>query len=281
MFWKKKEPVTETYSQYGIPGHNFLTRDKRIKIIIDPPSSYFGSKLKKDQKNFDKLLLIHGAETPDINDIKKEVLEHAGSFTKVLSFDPEVVAKHANAEHFCFGSCWVLTDNNGNNIGMRKDYHNTFSTDKKFEVSFIKSNKKDLPGHQLRHSIIPLLEEKFAFDLLFPKERIDTKIPLFKNAMFHITIENSRYTNYITEKVIDCFMSYTIPIYWGCPNIGDYYDKNGIITFETIEELKNILKELTPEIYRSKLESVKHNYEVAKKHHAFFFDHINEITEKL
>lgn len=281
FFWNKKKIVTDTYSQYGIPGHNFITRDCRIRVIIDPPKSYFGRELRKDTRDYDKLLLIHGCETPDINDIKQEVITHAASFDKVYSFDREVVDAHANAEFFCFGSCWVLTDKEGKQIGMKADYHNCFDTNKKFELSFIRSNKKELPGHQLRHAIMPLLDKTYKFSLNFPKERIETKIPLFKDAMFHLTIENSRYENYITEKVIDCFMSYTIPIYWGCPNIGEHFDASGIITFNSKEELEKILENLTEEDYYSRLEAVKKNYETAKEGYAFFFDKINGFISEL
>ena len=121
----------------------------------------------------------------------------------------------------------------------------------------------------------------YGFELLFPKERLENKIPLFKEAMFHVTIENSRHTNYITEKVIDCFMSYTIPIYWGCPNIGDHFDMNGIITFNTKEELKEILTKLSPADYHSRMEAVRRNYDIAKDQFAFFFDRVNAEIEKL
>jgi hypothetical protein len=281
MFWTKKKAITETYSQYGIPGHLFSTKEFRLKIIIDPPKEYFSGKLTKDQKNFDKLLLIHGCETPDINDISKQVLQYTPVFTKVLSFDPEVVVKHSNAELFCFGSCWVLTDKSGNPTNSSAEYHNAFTTNKKFQLSFIRSSKKELPGHKMRYEIAPLLEHTHSFELFFPKERIETKIPLFKDAMFHLTIENSQHANYITEKVIDCFMSYTIPIYWGCPNIGDYFDTNGMIIFNSKDELAAILENLSPELYQSKLNAVKHNYEVAKKHFAFFFDRINKVIDTL
>ena len=253
MLWSKKKSMTETYSPFGISGDFFSAGDFRLKICIDPTKDYFVKQLSKDKKNFDKLLLIHGCETPDLNDIKKEVLENASSFTKVLSFDEDVIKVHSNAERFCFGSCWVLTDRNGKPINSLKEYQNNFLPKNKFEVSFIKSNKTKLPGHKLRYEIAELLKEEHKFNLLFPQERIETKIPLFKESMFHITVENSRYENYITEKVIDCFMSYTIPIYWGSPNIGDHFDKNGIISFANIEELKDILHALDPEIYQSKL----------------------------
>ena len=27
----------------------------------------------------------------------------------------------------------------------------------------------------------------------------------------------------MTEKLYDCFLSMTLPIYWGCPNVDEYY----------------------------------------------------------
>ena len=281
LFRNKKSACTETYSQFGIPGEHFITRDFRLKIIIDPPNDYFTGRLRKDRKDFDKLLLIHGCETPDLNDISASVMKHAGEFTRVLTFDPVVAESHFNASLFCFGSCWVLTDKNGHGVALRKDYQNIFTTQKKFELSFIKSNKNQLPGHKLRGEVTPLLQKPHPFHLNFPQQRIESKVDLFRNAMFHLTIENSRYTNYITEKVIDCFMSYTIPIYWGCPNIGDYFDSNGIITFQAPEELEQILNTLTPEIYQSKLASITRNYEIAKNDFAFFFDRVNSVIETL
>jgi hypothetical protein len=282
MFFKQKEKViTDTYSQYGIPGHYFATANCRLKIIIDPPKDYFGRKLKKDRNDYDKLLLIHGAETPDINNIKLQVLEHGNNFDKICSFDPDIVKKFPHAQLFCFGSSWVLTSKEGKVTPLRKDYHPHFHLKKKLKVSFIRSNKKDLPGHKLRYELEDILQKKYPYEIYFPKERLETKLPLFEDSMYHITIENSRHPNYITEKVIDCFMSYTVPVYWGCPNIGDHFDKRGILTFETKEELRTILENLDVSFYEKNLDAIKHNYETAKNKFAFFFDNVNEIIKTL
>ena len=122
MFWKKKKYITETFSPYGIPGDKFIVHNSRLKIIIDPPKQYFTDKLARDHHSFDKLLLIHGCETPDMNDIKQEIFKHANSFTKIISFDEDIVSVCSNAEPFCFGSCWVLTGANGKLINLKKDY---------------------------------------------------------------------------------------------------------------------------------------------------------------
>jgi hypothetical protein len=84
-----------------------------------------------------------------------------------------------------------------------------------------------------------------------------------KDYMFHITIENGVYKNWFTEKIIDPFLAGCIPIYNGAPNIGEYFDKKGIITFNTQDELNNIVKSLTEEMYNDMLPYVQKNYDTA------------------
>ncbi len=262
-----------TYSAFGIPGDKFLPVDFKLKLLIDPTPKYFGRQLKSDLKKYDKILLIHGCEPPDVNNIKAEVISYGNKFTKVYSFDKDVLGNVPGSELFCFGSCWVA--------GEKNNYENVFTTNKKFKLSFVRSSKMDLPGHQLRHNVEHLFDKKHDFELFFPRERIESKIPLFTDSMFHVAIENSQHENYFTEKIIDCFMTYTIPVYWGCTNISEYFDSNGIIQFNTKEELDRILNDLTIEDYGKRLEAVKKNYSIAKENYAFFFDRINELILKL
>jgi hypothetical protein len=75
-------------------------------------------------------------------------------------------------------------------------------------------------------------------------------------------------------------MTKTIPIYWGCPNIIDIFDKNGILVFNDLSELNYILKNLTEEDYLKRIGSVEKNYIISKKF-AFFFERINNILINL
>ena len=65
------------------------------------------------------------------------------------------------------------------------------------------------------------------------------------NKTFNIAIENSREKNYFTEKIIDCFRSFTVPIYWGCENISEHFDDRGIIFINDIEEVQSTIENLT------------------------------------
>ena len=74
------------------------------------------------------------------------------------------------------------------------------------------------------------------------------------------------WTGVFTEKILDCFLTGTIPVYVGSKDTSNYFDENGIIYFEGDEELPSILEKLNSEYYMSKIESVKKNFELAKEY---------------
>jgi hypothetical protein len=84
--------------------------------------------------------------------------------------------------------------------------------------------------------------------------------------MFSITVENCQQDYYFSEKLIDTILTGTIPIYWGCPSIGDFFDIDGLIVFNTLDELENILDNISPELYFEKINVIHKNFEIAKKY---------------
>lgn len=66
------------------------------------------------------------------------------------------------------------------------------------------------------------------------KPHISKKWEALKDYKFCLTIENSYDKNYISEKFYDCILTNTIPIYYGCPNIKDYWSENDIILLDNI-----------------------------------------------
>jgi hypothetical protein len=80
--------------------------------------------------------------------------------------------------------------------------------------------------------------------------------------MFSVAIENiSCDDNYFSEKIIDCFLTGTIPIYHGCIHIAEFFDDRGILSFQTQDELDAIIDSLSPEKYESMLEYAKINFD--------------------
>ena len=99
--------------------------------------------------------------------------------------------------------------------------------------------------------------------------RTPNKNFLFETAKYHIVVENEQRNNWVTEKLIDCFASKTIPIYWGASNIGEYFNVDGMIIFNTIEELKDILDNLDEKFYDDRTDIIEENYSKSKAYWDF------------
>ena len=61
-------------------------------------------------------------------------------------------------------------------------------------------------------------------------------------------------------------MTGTVPIYWGCPSIGKFFNTDGMIIFNNIEELSNILNNLSIEKYNDMKDAIQENFEKAKEY---------------
>ena len=83
---------------------------------------------------------------------------------------------------------------------------------------------------------------------------------------YHFCIENIKRDYWFTEKLIDCFVTGTIPLYWGCPSIEDFFNIDGMICYDEVKELPNILQTCNKELYLSKMDAIKENFELAKKY---------------
>jgi len=127
--------------------------------------------------------------------------------------------------------------------------------DKTKLLSMITSNKVMTSNHVLRNRLASAWSNRLD---LYGRgyNEIEHKEQGLNDYMFSIAIENDCYETYFTEKVTDCFAVGTIPVYLGTPDIGDYFDKGGIITLDRDFEISS----LTSELYYSKLDSIRENY---------------------
>lgn len=275
--------MISVHSPFGCPPDFFrCDTEQKIRLVIDPGKGYFHSQIVHDRNTFDKLILIQGMEPRELNDISLEVISNKHYFDKILSSFPEVIELCENAELFLYASCWILTKENRERANFESEYYNIFNTNKKFKLSHVMSQKNFLPGHNLRHRLKNTILEKRNFELMFPDSiAMEKKYQLFEDSMFHIAIENTRNVNYISEKIVDCFMSYTVPIYWGCPNIRDYFNTDGIIFFESEEEFVNILDNLTEDDYYKRMDAVLENYNIAYEKYSFYSDRVNKVLNNL
>lgn len=98
----------------------------------------------------------------------------------------------------------------------------------------------------------------------YPQEYQDRVLPTDSkkwvfDSQFNIAMENCRQVNYMTEKLFGCFVSLTVPIYLGCPNVRDWFDERGMFIAESVDEIISICQSITPKTYAQMLPYLQEN----------------------
>ena len=159
---------------------------------------------------------------------------------------------------------------------------------KRFAVSTVITGRNCLPGHALRHELYVRRKEiNIPFDIYFgtwmppgyddpEAKHLDWGVGQGRkdkakamDCMFHIAIDSFRRENHISEKLIDPLITKTIPLYWGCTNLSDYFNTDGIIQVATVNEIIYLTNLLTQAFYYDSIASVKDNYFRALKYHKY------------
>lgn len=110
------------------------------------------------------------------------------------------------------------------------------------KISWITSNLDFKPGHKLRLNFKNFLEQTdFKFDLFGRGfNPVADKFEVLFPYQYSIAIENFSCNDYWTEKITDCFLSWTIPIYYGAKNINSYFPSTSIIHIDPTDPIKSL-----------------------------------------
>jgi hypothetical protein len=176
------------------------------------------------------------------------VRQHAEEFDAVLTFNADLLRELRHARFYPLGGSWIAE------WGL---------FEKSKMVSIIVGAKRDTEGHEMRHRAADLDVDRYGKPYT---DWMESKAEALRDYRYSIVIENVRHDYYFTEKLIDCISQGTIPIYWGCPSIGDFFDPNGVLTFETVEQLERIMDGLSKEDYLSRFDAVRRNIELARQY---------------
>jgi len=184
----------------------------------------------------------------------ERIYNNKDRFVKIFTHDRGLIESSNKFVFKSHGDCTII------------DYQNL---DKNKLISMISSNKRWVGGHELRHQIIEKYRGKFD---LYGRgfNDIDRKETGLNQYAFSIAVENCQRDYYFTEKIIDCFRTKTIPIYWGCPSIGNFFDKRGIIQFDNIDQLESIIDSLNYSKYHDVIGAVENNYKLSFEYDTFF-----------
>ncbi len=187
-------------------------------------------------------------------------------YFRIITHRPAMARWSGNALVMPFGGAWV------------GDTHHEGS-EKRRNMSLIASPKRRLQGHALRHEIADwCIANKLDVDLLgHAYKPFENKADGLRPYRFSIIIENTRENGYFSEKLIDCLLCDTVPIYWGAPDIDHYFDVDGMFVCGSADEIKQAVQNATSQAYETRLTAIEKNHSTARN----FKDYLVNAAQKL
>lgn len=198
-----------------------------------------------NDKNDGKLKFLWGLESPQynnnfINQVKSNLDEVLDTYELIFTYSDELLNLSPKFKFLPAGGFWIESPDM---------YEKTKLT------SMICSDKIKTPLQQFRVNYANTNKDKF--DLYGHLcNGIQKKEDGLNDYMFSVCVENDEHDTYFTEKILDAFATGTIPIYKGTKKVINHFNENGILFLDDTN-----LDELTPELYFSKLDAVKENFE--------------------
>ena len=249
--------------------------EDKMKHLSHLDFSLFIETYPQSQEDLSPINIISFQEPNEYFGLHDWVIQNKDLFNIILTQSDKVLNNCDNAVFQPFGHTWLKPDQ------YEKEYN------KEFKLAHLQGKLLKTYGHSLRHQVTARKNEltiptKF-YETYGDRNNIDDarlgKEFIFGDSQFGVVIENVSSRGYFTEKILDCFLLKTIPLYWGCSNIGDYFDINGIIPFNNVDDLIYISNNLTEDYYNSKKEIINKNWKLALNYVHYEQNIINTITE--
>ena len=96
-------------------------------------------------------------------------------------------------------------------------------------LSWVTSNLTHIPGHRYRMQFLERAQEALDFDLWGNGFKpLEDKWDGIADYKFSIAFENFSGSGYFSEKLMDCFVCETLPIYYGCTAITKYFPEGSV-----------------------------------------------------
>jgi len=266
----------------------------KIYNIYDP---YY--KIKFQNKNAYKVLLLSNEPECSINkESIKDIIAYHKEYDLILCTDSEILKNCDNSVLFPYGGTWLnkVEMQHSDSLGVYEEGIENSFLNKKFKASFLTTSHLGMIGYDMR-KIIWNNRDKIKIPTVFWSScRFPTNNRTFSNTLhdglipndlkdnlfysqFCIVTENCIQSNYFSEKIIDCLLTKTIPIYFGCPNISDYFDTRGILIFNDFDEFLNIINNLTESTYENMKEYVELNFNMAKEYGKSFTKRVENVIQ--
>ena len=188
------------------------------------------------------------------------VLQNYDKFDAVITFQKEYAQI---SPKFKYCPLWVrhrlLNGTQDDCRDVMKFYNKSKMTSAIFSTKYLSE------GHDVRRLIRRDLTEQI--DIYGRGHNfIEHKIDGIKDYRYHVCVETIK-ESICSMLVTDAILCGSVPIYWGNKhsNINEYFNMDGIILFNSLNELKYILNSVIgEEDYNSRLSAMQTNFDLAK-----------------
>lgn len=205
-------------------------------VISDEPDYVFCSLYSKEFLKYDCVRIFYTAEnvTPDFN-----------LFDYCIGFD-----------ELSFGDRYIRVPNYGMNpkyqrdiqlLKMRHTNIDKSNSGRKFCASVVSNGNADPMRDRILDEISGYKQVdsggKYRNNIGMPNG-VPDKLEFQKNYKFALAIENISFTGYTTEKLVEAFAAGGIPIYWGDPDVGRYFNEKAFINIMSYPSLEAAIGEI-------------------------------------
>lgn len=158
--------------------------------------------------------------------IRKYQKKFLNQFAHIVTCQKEV--RHRDITYLHQGHPWFVNKSYDELIANKY-------VEKTKQISIVTSNKQFTKGHRKRYDFTMALKECFGDQIdLFGRgiRDFDDKWDVLAPYKYSIPIENDVCDDWITEKLYDCYLSHTFPLYYGSPNVNSYFSENSYLKID-------------------------------------------------
>lgn len=214
--------------------HQILKKHYFVEIT-DKPDYVFCSVYSQNYRLYDCVRIFYTGEnvTPDFNSFDYAIgfdeMSFGDRYIRVPNYvmNPKyqtdiklMLEKHKNVERFSQKDFCSFVCSNGNGNKIREDFFKCLSEYKKVNSG----------GRFLNNIGLP--------------EGVANKLEFQKKHKFSLAFENSSQVGYTTEKIVQSFAAETIPIYWGDPKVGKYFNRKSFVNLHDYNSIDEVVKEI-------------------------------------
>ena len=217
----------------------------------------------------------HIEESPQM----KNFLEQFG---KIFTFHQYINSRTTSTIPFL---PWMINSNHGDSIWAEHErnvkYFENMSPPEKTKLISVVCSKQDLTeNHRMRIRFVEHLKTHFGDAIDWygnGVEPVSEKWVALAPYRYTIVLENQSRFNVLTEKICDAYLAHSYPIYWGAPNIGDFFPA-GSFTAINIEDFAGSIESIEKTIAES---CAERNHEQIEKSRKFVLHELNFINRIL